>query len=446
MFRGDYEVLGYDVGRYLEDTAEDVPDAAGGWVTARLEELFTKRAQCWEAYSRSPDARNPDVINPDSLKKWHYAEADIIEFCLIFLGAEAGYAETVAHRYLAKARISNPAWVSNSAEWLAMRSSFSGSSYRAGAPGSSPTLNAGQELSPSTAVPSRQAPAQPPGQAPQPVDRAPNEGPQNEGEESGTRLLDDDQRATVCRAMMDLAFKPDEKFDEGVYSRFMETVKRFVKGDEEYAIAVMRIISSEFGVAVGDLSFEQVDQYMGAHPAMLEVSPIMQVLLDFRVSDLRFLPAIELERFLGSHPEMLDATVYRIYVQSILPTLLPRSGTWQIERHLPSGKIEISKNWWFRGDGMCGNEGIAGTWCAADYGQLIVKANEEFTFIFSDVQPGHFTGTVYQGGSSVAAKTVWWTEVAQAQEARRRQAERLAQMQEEQRRQADRIPRYQEEQ
>src|ERR1700721_94358 len=109
MFRGDSESLGYDVRRYLENTAEDVPDAAGGWVTARLEELFTKRAKCWEAYTRSPDARNPDVITPDSLKRWHYAEADIIEFCLIFLGAEAGYAETVAHRYFVTQHVSDPA-------------------------------------------------------------------------------------------------------------------------------------------------------------------------------------------------------------------------------------------------------------------------------------------------------------------------------------------------
>jgi hypothetical protein len=412
MFRGDSESLGYDVRGYLENSAEDVPDAAGGWVTARLEELFTIRAQCWEAYSRSPDARNPDVITPDSLKRWHYAEADIIEFCLIFLGAEAGYAETVARRYFVTQHVSNPAWVSNGAEWLAKRSSFSGSSHRAGAPGSSPTLNAGQELSPSTAVPSRHAPAQPPGQAPQPVDRAPKEGPQNEGEESGMRLLDDDQRAIVRVAMMELAEKKYKKFDEGAQHRFIETGRRFVKDDEESAVALMIVISSEFGVSVGDLSFEQVDQYLRANPAELERSLIMQIWTDLRVSDLRYVRAGEILQCLRSHPGMLDAIVHKIYVQSILPTLLPRSGAWQIERSLPSGKdkIVIFRDWWFRGDGTCGNEDIAGTWCAADYGRLTVKAKEEFTFVFSDVRPGYLTGTVLQRGSSAAAKTVWRAE------------------------------------
>jgi SpoVK/Ycf46/Vps4 family AAA+-type ATPase len=417
MLRGDSESLGYEVRRYLENTAEDVPDAADGWVTARLEELFTRCAKCRQAYQER-DSRNPDIITPNSLKLWHYAEADIIEFCLIFLGAEAVYAETVARRYFVTQHVSDPAWVSNSARWLAIRSSYE-SSHRAGALGNSPELNAGQELSPGTAVPSRHAPAQPPGQTPQPVERPPEEGLRNDGEESGTWLMSDAQRTTVWMAMYELAAgKYDEFKEEGeflgkeVVQRFVETASKFVKDDEEFAAAIMTTISSEIDVAVGDLSFEQVDRYLEANPAVLEMSPVMQLSAEFRVADLRSLDATEISRCLRSHPELLDAIVHEIYVQSLLPTLLPRSGTWQIARYLADGKIEISKDWWFRSDGTCGNEGGAGTWCAADYGRLTVKSEKEFIFVFSDVQLGHLTGTVRERGSNVVAKTVWWTEAA----------------------------------
>jgi hypothetical protein len=42
------------------------------------------------------------------------------------------------------------------------------------------------------------------------VERAPKGGPQNEGEESGARLIDDGQRAVVCLAMLELAKKYEE--------------------------------------------------------------------------------------------------------------------------------------------------------------------------------------------------------------------------------------------
>jgi hypothetical protein len=346
-----------------------------------------------------------------------------MEFCLVFLGAEAGYAETVARRYIGICRVSEAAWVSNSAIWLAKRSSLYESSRRAGALGNSPEVNAGRELSPETAVPSRHSPAQPPGQTPLPVERAPEEGRRNDGEESGTRLFDDGQRSAVYLAMAELAEKHYEGFDEiarlagkhyeglrldeKVSNRFRETAKRFVKDDEEVAVALMVQISSEFGFAVGDLSFEQVDQYMRTNPAMLELSPIMQILAELRVSDLRYVRhPDEILWCLRSHPGILDAIVHKIYIQSVLPTLLPRFETWQIERYFEGRRIEISKGWWFRSDGTCGTEGGTGTWCAADYGRLTVKIKEEFTFVFSSVGPYLLGGTVQERGSSVVEKTV----------------------------------------
>jgi hypothetical protein len=417
-----FESLGYEVRQYLANAAEDVPDAANDWVMARLDELLARREKLYEQwcrdnekvdwYERTRDYRDRDV---------YYAAADIVEFCLIFLGAEPGYAETVARRVVGGARIGETPWVSNGAKWLAKRSSFSGSPHRAGAQGTIPAPNARQEQSPGTAVPPPHAPAQPPGQRQLPsVERASREGPRNEGGESEMRLLDDAQRATVRAAIMELAEKKYGNFgrnwagttDEGAQDRFIETVKRFVQDDEEFAAALMTQISSELGVAVGDLSFGQVDQYMRANPAMLEMSPIMQMVTEFRMVNP---PPPELWRSLGSHPEMLDAIVHKIYVQSLLPTLLPQPGTWQIERHFEDGGIlisrkAISKDWWFRSDGTCGNDDGAGTWCAADYGRLTVKINKELIFVFSDVQPSYLIGTVQERGSNVAAKTVWRAE------------------------------------
>lgn len=405
ILRGDYESLGYEVRQYLANTAEsNGPNAADGWVTARLEELLAKRETLQEKYLSDLDKEDWFQRTRGYRDRDSYAEADIIEFCLIFLGTDPGYAETVARRRLGGARVGKTPWVSNGAKWLAMRSSFSGSSHRAGAPDSSPALHTGQEVSPGTAVPSGHAPAQPPGQTPMPVERAPEEGPRNEGEESGTRLFDDAERASVRAAMMELAEKKYGEFDEEAQHRFIETVQRFVKDDEEFAIALMTQISIEIGVTVGDLSFEQVDQYMRANPAMLEMSPIMQI---FTVG-LRSLDAAEILLCLRSHPEIVDGIVHKIYVQSVLPTLLLQSGTWQIETHFADGKIEISKDWWFRSDGTCGTEGATGTWCAADYGRLSVKSRNEFIYTFSDLQVGYyFTGTAQERGSSMIVNTVW---------------------------------------